>query len=117
MILKFAIIAGLVVLGGMIFYTEIGTLFPNTSVTAPEALKSDVEKLSDDATDFVADRLDETSVRLGEAAGNATESIIGNIQDVQERLTNGTSALNPLDSVQEIFVNDDNDADDEKDSK
>lgn len=108
MILKLAIIAGLAILGVMIFYTEISTFFPSITSTAPDSLKSDVDKLSDEATGFVADRLNETSVQLGQVANDTTNSIIDNIQDAQEHVVNNTAGLNPLDSVQEILSGDQN---------
>ena len=101
MMIKLGIIVGLAVLGGMVFYTEIDAFFPNTVSTVPDSLKADVEKLGSEATDFVSERLDESTVQLEQMAGDATGSIIDNIQDTQESLMSKTSELNPLKSLQE----------------
>ena len=109
MLLKYAIVAGLVVLGGMIFYTEIDRAFPNTASTVPASLQADVEKLGDDATVFVAERLNETSQRLEQAADETVSSVSGNVQAVQDQVAGSASALNPVDQIQKVFSNDKND--------
>ena len=41
MFIKLGIIAGIVILGGMIFSNEIDNLFPTTSATVFDSLKND----------------------------------------------------------------------------
>ena len=105
MLLKYAIIAGLVVLGGMVFYTEINKVLPNTASTMPASLQADAEKIGDDATTFVSERLDETSQTLEQVANDTVHSVAGNVQIVQEQVTDGASALNPIDQIQNVLSN------------
>lgn len=100
MLLKFGIIAGLVVLGCMVFYNEISSVFPNTASVVPASLQSDVEKLGEEATVFVSDRLSESTAQLENMAGEATGSIVENIQDVQQSVVGQASELNPLNLTQ-----------------
>ncbi len=109
MIVKLAIIVGLVILGGLIFSNEIVKLFPSTASTVPDLLKSDVEKISNETTGFVDDKLSETSEHITQAVNDTTGSIIDNVQDIQERVINETSGLNPFDSVQDILTDNKND--------
>ena len=110
MILKLAIIVGLIILGGIIFSNEIGKIFPNTASIAPDLLKSDIDKIGDETTGFVTDKLSETSKHITQTVNDTTGSIIDNVQDVQERVINETSGLNPLDSVQDILTDNKTDA-------
>ena len=47
MLIKLGIIGTFLILGGMMFSTEISTLFPNTSTSLLDALKSDMNYLNE----------------------------------------------------------------------
>ena len=49
MFLKLGIIVGIVIISGVIFSSEINTLFPNTSATAINSLEDDVKNLGSKA--------------------------------------------------------------------
>ena len=53
MFIKLGIIAGILILGGMIFSTEIDTLFPSTSASVVDSLKTDVSDFGSKASDSV----------------------------------------------------------------
>ena len=99
MILKLAIIAGLVVLGGMIFYTEIDTFFPNTASTVPASLHADIDALGNQTTDFVSERLAESTVHLEKVTNDTVSDITNRVGTVQDQVINGTATLNPFNSV------------------
>ena len=46
MLIKLGIIAGIVILGGMIFYNEIGNIFPSTTTVVNDALTDDINSLA-----------------------------------------------------------------------
>ncbi|MBT3328942.1 MAG: hypothetical protein HN384_03265, partial [Nitrosopumilus sp.] len=60
MFIKLGIIAGILILGGMIFSNEIDTLFPSTSTNVVNSLKEDVSNFGTKATDSVEKRIDES---------------------------------------------------------
>jgi len=53
MFLKLGIIDGILILGGMIFSTEIDTLFPSTSASVVDSLKTNVSDFGSKASDSV----------------------------------------------------------------
>jgi len=104
MLIKIGIVAGLVILGGMIFYNELDALFPSTASTVPESLAEDVEKLGGEATGFVEERINESAMQLESMTGEAASGIVENIQGVQERIIGGASSMNPIEPLQEILA-------------
>ena len=108
MLIKLAIIAGLVILGGMIFSTEIERFFPGTVSTLPESLSSDVGDLSTTATSFVEERLNKSVTDMGLMANETADNLIGGIENTQDALI-GDSESGPLDSITGIFTDDEQD--------
>ena len=104
MFIKLGIVAGLVVLGGMIFYNELGSLFPSTVSTVPESLSKDVEKLGGEATDFVEERIGESAARLGNVTDGAAGGLFENIQGAQERIIDGAASINPIEPLQKVLT-------------
>ena len=104
MLIKIGIVAGLVILGGMIFYNELGTLFPSTASTVPESLAEDVEKLSGEATGFVEERISESAMQIESMTDEAASGIVENIQGAQERIIGGASSINPIEPLQEALA-------------
>lgn len=98
MLIKLGIIAGLVILGGMIFSTEIEKLFPGTTSTLPDSLGSDVESLGSTATSFVGERLNQSAADIGTFANDTAGNLIGSLEDTQETLVGGAESgiLGPL---------------------
>jgi hypothetical protein len=120
MFIKLGIIAGIIILGGMIFSNEIDTLFPSTSATVVDSLKDDVSNFGSKASESVEKRIDESIDNLVDKTSNAiTEEIsdIGNdisneISDVrkssQQTITEKISNFNPIESIQNIFTDNTN---------
>jgi hypothetical protein len=120
MFIKLGIIAGIIILGGMIFSNEIDTLFPSTSATVVNSLKDDVSNFGSKASESVEKRIDESIDNLVDKTSNAiTEEIsdIGNdisneISDVrkssQQTITEKISNFNPIESIQNIFTDNTN---------
>lgn len=104
MLIKIGIVAGLVILGGMIFYNELGTLFPSTVSTVPESLAEDVEKLGGEATGFVEERISESAMQIESMTDEAASGIVENIQGAQDRIIEGASSINPIEPLQEALA-------------
>lgn len=116
MFIKLGIIAGLVILGGMIFSNEIDELFPTTSATVFDSLKNDVNIFGSKASDSVEQRIDES---IDDIVDKTTESISDEISNVGNKVTSElfevkessqkiikdeVSSFNPVESIQNIFT-------------
>ncbi len=120
MFIKLGIIAGIIILGGMVFSNEIDTLFPSTSATVVNSLKDDVSNFGSMASESVEKRIDESIDKIVDKTSNAiTDEIsdIGNdisneISDVrkssQQTITEKISNFNPIESIQNIFTDNPN---------
>ncbi len=71
MLIKLGIIAGIVILGGMIFSTEIGNIFPTTSATVFDSFMDDVTNFGTTASDSVDQRIDESMGQIVDKTGNS----------------------------------------------
>jgi hypothetical protein len=116
MFIKLGIIAGIVILGGMIFSNEIDTLFPTTSATVFDSLKDDVSNFGSKASDSVEQRIDSS---IDKIVDKTTESISEEISEAGDKVTNEISEakessqkvikeeisnFNPIESIQSIFT-------------
>jgi len=120
MFIKLGIIAGIIILGGMVFSNEIDTLFPSTSATVVNSLKDDVSNFGTIASESVEKRIDESIDKIVDKTSNAITneiSDIGNdisneISDVressQQTITEKISNFNPIESIQNIFIDNTN---------
>ena len=120
MFIKLGIIAGIIILGGMVFSNEIDVLFPSTSATVVNSLKDDVSNFGTIASESVEKRIDESVDKIVDKTSNAiTDEIsdIGNdisneISDVrkssQQTITEKISNFNPVESIQNIFTDNPN---------
>ena len=116
MFIKLGIIAGIIILGGMIFSNEIDTLFPTTSATVFDSLKNDVSNFGSKASDSVEQRIDSS---IDKIVDKTTESISEKITETGDKVTNKISDakessekvikdkisnFNPVESIQNIFT-------------
>ena len=116
MFIKLGIIAGIIILGGMIFSNEIDTLFPSTSATVFDSLKNDVSNFGSKASDSVEQRIDSS---IDKIVDKTTESISEEISEAGDKVTNEISEakessqkaikeeisnFNPIESIQSIFT-------------
>ena len=88
MFIKLGIIAGVVILGGMIFSNEIDNLFPTTSATVLDSLKSDVSDFSSQALDSVEERIDDS---IDEIIDKTSDSIANEISDAGDKVSSRIS--------------------------
>jgi hypothetical protein len=117
MFIKLGIIAGVLILGGMIFSNEIDSLFPSTSASVVNSLKEDVSNFGAKASDSVEKRIDESIDKIVDKTGDAItneisdigDDISGEISDVressQQTITEKISNFNPIESIQNAFTN------------
>jgi predicted PurR-regulated permease PerM len=120
MFIKLGIIAGILILGGMIFSNEIDTLFPTTSATVFDSLKNDVSIFGSKASDSVEQRIDEsidkivdkTTESISEEISNAGDKVTNEISKAKESSQNvikeEISNFNPIESIQNIFTGNSN---------
>lgn len=120
MFIKLGIIAGIIILGGMIFSNEIDVLFPSTSASVVNSLKDDVSNFGAIASESVEKRIDESIDKIVDKTSNAiTDEIseIGNdisneISDVrkssQQTISEKFFNFNPIESIQNIFTDNPN---------
>lgn len=116
MFIKLGIIAGIIVLGGMIFSNEIDSLFPTTSATITDSLTNDVSKIGTKATNAVENRIDEsidkivdkTSDTITNEIHETGDKISNKVSDVKETSQNiikeEISNFNPVESIQNLFA-------------
>ena len=115
MFIKLGIIAGIVILGGMIFSNEIDNLFPTTSATVLDSLKNDVSIFGSKASDSVEQRIDssidkivdKTSESISNEISDAGDKISDEISEAKESsqktIEEEISNFNPIESIQNIF--------------
>jgi len=99
MFIKLGIITGILILGGMIFSTEIDNLFPSTSATVFDSLKNDVTSFGFKASNSVEQRIDKSIDIIVDKTGN---SITNEITEVGDKVTDEIS--NVKDSSQKIIT-------------
>ena len=115
MFIKLGIIAGIVILGGMVFSNEIDNLFPTTSATVLDSLKNDVSIFGSKASDSVEQRIDssidkivdKTSESISNEISDAGDKISDEISEAKESsqktIEEEISNFNPIESIQNIF--------------
>jgi len=115
MFIKLGIIAGIVILGGMIFSNEIDNLFPTTSATVLDSLKNDVSIFGSKASDSVEQRIDSSidkivdktsqsiSNEISEAGDKISDEISEAKESSQKTIEEEISNFNPIESIQNIF--------------
>ena len=116
MFIKLGIIAGIVILGGMIFSTEIDNIFPNTSATVFDSLMDDISNFGSVASDSVEQRLDQSidkivdktsnsiSNEISEAGNKITNEITEVKESSQKTINEEISNFNPIESITNIFT-------------
>jgi predicted PurR-regulated permease PerM len=116
MFIKLGIIVGIVILGGMIFSTEIGNIFPTTSATVFDSLIDDVANFGSKASDSVDQRIDESidkivdktsnsiTNEISEAGDNIANEISEAKKSSQKTITEEISNFNPIEAITNIFT-------------
>jgi len=116
MFIKLGIIAGILILGGMIFSNEVDILFPSTSASVIDSLKTDVSNFSSKASYSIEERIDGSIDKIM----NKTDDIISNeisqtgnfisneISEVKESsqkvINKKIPNVNPIESIKNIFM-------------
>ncbi len=93
--IKLGIIVAVVVLGGIIFSTEITSLFPSTSVQLADSLKDDIYEINSKITDSAENRLDTSIDKTIQSVSNSGK--IGKllktgdkmVENVNEKISEG----------------------------
>ena len=98
MLIKLGIIVSVIVLGGMIFSTEITSLFPNTSALLADSLKDDITSLNAKVTDSAENRLDSS---IDKTIQSVSDSVYEGITDTGDKLVENVN----LESSTGVLVN------------
>ena len=119
MFLKLGIIVFIMVIGGIAFSSEISTLFPNTSTTAANSLKDDVQNLSSKTVDSAEKKIEEslnkiidtTNEKITDEVDKAENHIATEIsktkESTQTAIDETFSSFNPIEPITDIFIKDD----------
>lgn len=106
MFLKLGILGVLLILGGIVFSSEISGFFSNTSALVTESLKHDVNNISQKATESIENKIESS---LDNVVDNTSEKINDRITDAKESSTNFLSdelgKINPFESIENVFKN------------
>ena len=119
MLIKLGIIAAVLILGGMIFSTEITTLFPSTSALLADSLKDDINTLNEKVTNSAENRLDTSIDKTIQSVSDSvyqgiTETGDKLVENVNEKISEGitetgdnikTQIVESSESSKEILVN------------
>ena len=94
MLIKLGIIGAVLVLGGMMFSTEIITLFPNTSALLSDSLKDDINDLNEKVTNSAENRLDSSIDKTIQSISDSvyegiTETGDKLVENVNEKISQG----------------------------
>jgi predicted PurR-regulated permease PerM len=94
MLIKLGIIGAVLVLGGMMFSTEIITLFPNTSALLSDSLKNDINGLNEKVTNSAENRLDDSIDKTIQSISDGvyegiTETGDKLVENVNEKISEG----------------------------
>ena len=94
MLIKLGIIGAVLVLGGMMFSTEIITLFPNTSALLSDSLKNDINGLNEKVTNSAENRLDSSIDKTIQSISDSvyegiTETGDKLVENVNEKISEG----------------------------
>ena len=94
MLIKLGIIGAVLVLGGMMFSTEIIPLFPNTSALLSDSLKDDIDGLNEKITNSAENRLDSSIDKTIQSISDSvyegiTETGDKLVENVNEKISQG----------------------------
>jgi hypothetical protein len=94
MLIKLGIIAAVLILGGMMFSTEITTLFPSTSTLLADSLKDDINALNEKVTNSADNRLDTSIDKTIQSVSDSvyqgiTETGDKLVENVNEKISEG----------------------------
>jgi len=105
MFIKLGIIVGIVILGGMIFSTEIGNIFPTTSASVFDSIIDDVTNFGTKASDSVEQRIDESIDKIVDKTSNSITNEISEAKESSQKTINEEiSNFNPIESIKNIFT-------------
>lgn len=119
MLIKLGIIAAVLILGGMMFSTEITALFPSTSALLADSLKDDINALNEKVTNSAENRLDTSIDKTIQSVSDSvyqgiTETGDKLVENVNEKISEGitetgdnikTQIVESSESSKEIFTN------------
>ena len=119
MLIKLGIIAVVLILGGMMFSTEITELFPSTSALLADSLKDDINALNEKVTNSAENRLDTSIDKTIQSVSDSvyqgiTETGDKLVENVNEKISEGitetgdnikTQIVESSESSKEILVN------------
>lgn len=116
MFIKLGIIIGIIILGGIIFSTEINNLFPTTSAIVTDSLKNDITSFGSKSSNSVEQRIDKSINNIADKTSNSITNEIGkvgnkvtdeisNVEETSQKIINEKiSNFNPVEPIKNIFT-------------
>ena len=106
MFIKLGIIGAILIIGGLVFSSEINELFPKTSSTIAESLKDDVNGISVKASESVENRLDSSIDKIVDTTNEKINEGINSAKESSNDLvSNELSKINPVETIEGLFKN------------
>jgi len=103
MLIKLGIIAGIIILGGMVFLNEVYTFFPMTTATVSDSIKNDMSNIGSKASESVENRIGESVDKIvDKIVDQTTDSITSEISRAGDTITNKISKAK--DSSQKLIT-------------
>lgn len=102
MFIKLGIIGAILIIGGLIFSSEINELFPETSSTITESLKDDVNGISTKTSESVENRIDAS---INKIVDKTNEKINTAKESSKDLVSNELSKINPTETINNLFKN------------
>lgn len=104
MFIKLGIIGAILIVGGLVFSSEINGLFPNTSNSVVDSLKEDVGGIGTKATESVEKRLDVSIDKVVEKTNQQINSGINDAKSSSKNiLSNELEKFNPIGAIENVF--------------
>lgn len=103
MLIKLGIIAGILIAGGLIFSSEINALFPSTSTSVIESLKSNVDDIGKKTSESVEKRLDISFDKIVDKTNEQINDGVVNAKESSKNITDELTKINPIDTIGNFF--------------
>lgn len=105
MFVKLGIIAAILIIGVILFSSEINALFPNISSSVVEALKDDVGDISKKTSESVENRLDVSIDKIVEKTNEQINDGVVNAKESSRNITDEITKINPINTIDDFFKN------------
>ncbi|MCV0372841.1 MAG: hypothetical protein K5793_04720 [Nitrosarchaeum sp.] len=103
MLIKLGIVGAILLVGGLIFSSEIDILFPSNSISIAESLKHDIGDIGVKTSESVEKTLD---ISIDKVVGKTSDQINDGISTAKESskdLSTELTTINPIKTINDFF--------------